>query len=704
MRKDARRKIAAIGLALVTTMSGLLISNSAQAADNPETADIEVLQLATGKNVVAKLARTGNFTTLIAAVQAAGLGDTLSNTQNITVFAPTDAAFAKIPAAQLQSILADKAKLTDLLTYHVSPNRVSERGLSRRGKIATLFGPDITVSGAPEDLVLNGTVGLTLGDIRATNGLIHQIDTVLTVPEKPKDIVDTAIAAGTFTTLVKAVQAADLESTLRSTPNLTVFAPTDAAFAKIPPATLQTILADKNLLKAILTYHVLPRSLRAEQFLNNAPGRVRTLQGERVRFAVIDGKLILNDNVAVTVTDIKASNGIIHVIDTVLTPPTIAGPPTTVIPSSVAPTTGVPTTGVPTTGVPTTAPTTTGPPTTVAPATKDIVDTAIGAGQFTTLVAAVKAAGLEGALRNKAAKLTVFAPTDAAFAKLGDTTINALLKDIPTLTKILTYHVLPSAVSAADVKSLNKGEVTTLSGEKLAFEVKNGKIILNGNVEVIITDIKASNGIIHVIDTVLTPPSLVQPPSTVPGSTVPATTAPATTVPATTVPATTVPAKDIVDTAIANGSFKTLIAAVQAAGLEQTLRTSKNITVFAPTDAAFAKLGDAKIAALLKDIPTLTKILSYHVAPLPFGAADLPRFKIIPTLSGERLTVTSVGGKLVINGNINIVITDVKASNGIIHVIDTVLTPPSLVTPLATTIPPTTIPATTIPATTVPVH
>jgi transforming growth factor-beta-induced protein len=250
MKALTRRKFAAIGLACVTTFGGLFAAGSAQASDDIESAE-QSQQTAAGKNVVAKLARAGNFTTLITAVQAAGLADTLANTGNITVFAPTDAAFAKIPPADLQAIIADKAKLKDLLTYHVSGQRVSERGLARRGKISTLFGADITVTGSPEDLVLNGNVGLTLGDIKATNGIIHQIDTVLTVPAKPKDIVDTAAAAGSFKTLIGAVQAAGLESTLRTTQNLTVYAPTDAAFAKIPPAALQAIVSDKKLLTSI---------------------------------------------------------------------------------------------------------------------------------------------------------------------------------------------------------------------------------------------------------------------------------------------------------------------------------------------------------------------------------------------------------------------------------------------------------------------
>jgi transforming growth factor-beta-induced protein len=435
-------------------------------SESAEAKSEEAAPSGAAKNVVQKLAKAGNFTTLIAAVQAAGLADTLANTQNITVFAPTDAAFAKIPAAQLQAIIADKAKLTDILTYHVSPRPLREAGLARRGKAPTLFGADIAVTGTPEDLVLNGNVNITLGDIRANNGVIHAIDTVLTPPAKPKDVVDTAIAAGQFTTLVAAIQAAGLESTLRTTDNITVFAPTDAAFAKIGKSQLDAIIADKALLTKILTYHVAGRVVTAEQIISAQRGTIRTLQGEKVSFAVQDGKVILNGNVMVTATDIRAKNGIVHVIDTVLLPPSLTAPPKP---------------------------------------TKDVVDTAIGAGQFTTLVAAVQAAGLESTLRN-ASNITVFAPTDAAFAKLGTDTINALLADKAALSNILRYHVgFPQVTSEQFIRRGN-GSIFTLNGQAVRYQVKDGKLFLNDTVLVVTADVRATNGIIHVIDTVLTPP------------------------------------------------------------------------------------------------------------------------------------------------------------------------------------------------------
>ncbi len=134
----------------------------------------------------------------------------------------------------------------------------------------------------------------------------------------------------------------------------------------------------------------------------------------------------------------------------------------------------------------------------------DIVDIAVADGRFTTLVAAVQAAGLEDALRGDG-PLTVFAPTDDAFGKLPEGTIEALLEDIPTLTNILLYHVVDGQVMAADVVGLTSA--TTLQGDSISITVEDGRVFLNGESEVIITDIEASNGVIHVIDTVLMPPA-----------------------------------------------------------------------------------------------------------------------------------------------------------------------------------------------------
>jgi len=168
--------------------------------------------------------------------------------------------------------------------------------------------------------------------------------------------------------------------------------------------------------------------------------------------------------------------------------------------------------GTPACGTPAAAPMATAvPPTavppTAVPAAKDIVDTAIADGRFTTLVTAVQAGGLVDTLKG-AGPFTVFAPTDDAFAKLPTGTVEGLLKpeNLETLKNILLYHVVPGTVMAADVVTLDgKSADTAFAGKSIAISVKDGKVFLNETVQVIITDIATSNGVIHVIDTVLLP-------------------------------------------------------------------------------------------------------------------------------------------------------------------------------------------------------
>ena len=132
-----------------------------------------------------------------------------------------------------------------------------------------------------------------------------------------KDIVDTADAAGSFKTLAAALQAADLVSTLKGEGPFTVFAPTDAAFAKIPKADLDALLKDKNALTKVLTYHVVPGEVMAADVVKLT--QAKTVEGSPINIRVVDGKVMIND-AKVAATDIAASNGVIHVIDTVIMP------------------------------------------------------------------------------------------------------------------------------------------------------------------------------------------------------------------------------------------------------------------------------------------------------------------------------------------------------------------------------------------------
>ena len=296
-------------------------------------------------------------------------------------------------------------------------------------------------------------------------------------------------------------------------------------------------------------------------------------------------------------------------------------------------------------------------------ATKDIVDTAVGAGSFKTLVQAVQAAGLVETLKGPG-PFTVFAPTDDAFAKLPAGTLQSLLANPAALGGVLTYHVVPGKVQAADVVKLTTAK--TVQGSNVTIAVSGSTVRLNGASTVTQTDIQASNGVIHVIDAVLLPPAQAAPTAT-------PTAAPAQAA-----------ARDIVDTAVGAGSFRTLVQAVQAAGLVDTLKGPGPFTVLAPTDAAFAKLPAGTLQSLLANPAQLREVLTYHVIPGKAVAADVVKLNSARTVQGGNVSIAVSGSSVRLNGTSTVTQTDVQASNGVIHVIDTVLLPPSMqVTPAA---------------------
>jgi len=272
------------------------------------------------------------------------------------------------------------------------------------------------------------------------------------------DIVDTAVAAGAFSTLAAALGAADLIATLKGKGPFTVFAPTDEAFAKLPKGTVEDLLKPENKekLASILTYHVLPGEVMASAVLTMDGKTAATVNGASVKIGVKKG-VVMVDDATVTKTDIKTSNGVIHIIDSVMIP------------------------------------------------LPDIVDTAVAAGAFSTLAAALGAADLIATLKGKG-PFTVFAPTDEAFAKLPKGTVEDLLKpeNKEKLASILTYHVLPGEVMASAVLTMDGKTAATVNGASVKIGVKKGVVMVDG-ATVTKTDIKTSNGVIHIIDSVMIP-------------------------------------------------------------------------------------------------------------------------------------------------------------------------------------------------------
>ncbi|MBK9210239.1 MAG: fasciclin domain-containing protein [Anaerolineales bacterium] len=288
------------------------------------------------------------------------------------------------------------------------------------------------------------------------------------------------------------------------------------------------------------------------------------------------------------------------------------------------------------------------PTATPEPMLKDIVDTAVADGRFTTLVAAVGAAELVDTLKGEG-PFTVFAPTDDAFAALPAGTVDELLKpeNKQQLTDILLYHVVSGKVMAADVTALTSA--TTVLGKDVAIKVDMGNVYIN-EAKVIITDIETSNGVIHVIDAVLLPPAEDAAMET----------------------------NTIVDIAVADGRFTTLVAALGAAELVETLSGEGPFTVFAPTDDAFAALPAGTLDSLLlpENKQQLTDILLYHVVSGKVMAADVVTLTSATTVLGKDVTITVKDGNVFLSDTVQVIITDIEASNGVIHVIDAVLLPP----------------------------
>ncbi len=295
-------------------------------------------------------------------------------------------------------------------------------------------------------------------------------------------IVDIAVGNPDFSTLVTALQAAGLVDTLKSAGPFTVFAPTNAAFAKVDSATLAALLNDKAALTRVLTYHVVSGKVLAADVVKLTTAK--TVEGSDVNIAVVGAGVTLNGSTNVTATDIVASNGVIHVIDSVLLPPNLtiaAAPAATPVPKPAA--------------------------TPAAPAdtmSGTAVDAVLANPDFSTLATALQAAGLVDTLKG-AGPFTIFAPTNEAFAKLGEARINRLLANKDELTKYLTYHVLSGKVLSSDIVGSNIRSAPTVAGGKINIRVSNGKVIINSRAQVTQADIQVSNGVIHVIDTVLIP-------------------------------------------------------------------------------------------------------------------------------------------------------------------------------------------------------
>ncbi|XOV94446.1 MAG: fasciclin domain-containing protein [Bacteroidota bacterium] len=581
-------------LAMAASLLTFTACNDDEGMDDMGPED-DIIELAQG---------TSNLSTLVAAVQAADLVETLQGDGPFTVFAPTNDAFNNLPDGVLDYLLDNPTVLAGVLQYHVVSGKVLSTDLTT-GTVATLNG-DIEVN-VGSGVTINGTANVVTADVEATNGVVHIINEVL-IPEGfelpvTDDIVELAQATSNLSTLVAAVTAADLVTTLQGDGPFTVFAPTNEAFSNLPDGVLDYLLDNPAELAEILQYHVVSGKVLSTDL---STGTVATLNGD-IDVDVSSG-VVINGSATVVNADIEATNGVVHIIDEVLIPEGFI--------------------------------------------TDNIVSVASGAESLSTLVTALSLfPDLVETLQGNG-PFTVFAPTNEAFAGLLAAIGQTDLNDIPesVVRTILEYHVISGAkVLSTDLT--NGQTATTVSGEDITVSLDGGVFISGAAVST--ADVGALNGVVHIVDDVMVPPSILPVVGT------------------------------IVAPAYFNKDFSTLIAAVTAAD-EDILSvllgegTGNGLTLFAPTNAAFEAAGITE----LPDGATLSAVLKYHVVDGTIMAADLPTTGVgateIESLGGMfYLTNKGTGDGVFINGKTEVVMTNIEGSNGVVHVIDQTILPPS---------------------------
>jgi transforming growth factor-beta-induced protein len=530
------------------------------------------------------------FSTLVGIVQDLGLEETLA-TEELTVFAPTNAAFENISDA-IPSLTNDD--LEQIVTYHLLAGTVLSTDLEAQQDVEMLQGELALIQSSAAGVTINGFASVVEADLTASNGVIHAIDEVLLPTEyrvalQGPSLVEVAENAGNFETLLGLVDDLGLRTTLQFLGPYTAFAPTDEAFSNlfevVDPATLTP-----EQLGFILTYHVLFGETLSTDL--QATQTVPTVAEEPVYITAGEDGVAVNGTANVTTADVtEPTNGVIHIVDQVLLPNAFN---------------------------------------TVAGVVSKNYDLA------TLLSVVAERPAILDVLNDAASSLTVFAPDNAAFT--------AALEAFPELTadqitEILTYHVLAAEVLSTDLEAAQT--VETLSEESIYVTVEEGTVTINNSATVTNADLNGNNGVVHVIDGVLLPNKF----------------------------------QNIVQIASKNYDLSTLVSLVADAGLVSTLEGDGPFTVFAPTNAAFEAVSET-LATLSEE--QVADVLTYHVAALEALSGDLSDGMEVPTVQGESITVNiDAEGNVTLNGSVNVVTVDLQGTNGVIHIIDGVLLPPS---------------------------
>jgi len=417
-----------------------------------------------GQNIVQLAKSDKDLSTLVQALIAGQLVDTLSGKGPFTVFAPTNEAFAKIETKALNALLANKKELDKVLEYHVLAANLSMRELMAVKIAKTIEGENVKVSDPGSSAIKVNDANVLKSDVEASNGIVHVIDALLMPPSMPPlptklDIVQVAQRSADLSTLVSALTAGKLVKTLEGKGPFTVFAPTNEAFAKIPKDKLTQLLGNQNLLDKLLEYHVVSGDFSMRDLMSAKV--INTLEKQEVVVRSMSGDIMVN-NADVTTADVEGTNGVVHVIDKVLVPPDFP----------------------------------------MMLYAEDIVELAESQPDLSTLVQALVVGKLTTTLSGKG-PFTVFAPTNEAFAKIPAADLQKLLANPTELDSVLEYHVLAGQFTMRDLMAVKTAK--TLEGDTIIVG-GSGSVINVNDAKVVKADVAATNGIVHLIDTVLSLP------------------------------------------------------------------------------------------------------------------------------------------------------------------------------------------------------
>lgn len=528
--------------------------------------------------------------TLETAIQLAGLEDVYNLNDPVTLFAPTDNAFNMLPIETLNALLADpQGDLRTLLLSHSVNNIVRGADLTDGQSIIMADGTEVLVTVNNGDIFINDAQ-VIIADIVADNGIVHVIDAVIMPPVQRNTVYDIIVNNDEYSILEDAINAAGLDIQLIEDASVTFFAPNNDAFNALPQDVLDDLLADPmGMLREILLFHQFNFNLPTASMFSGL--QIIMANGEQTTITNSPAGLFINESLIIN-GDIMADNGFVHEVNAIIQPIEI---------------------------------------------TTSVYDVISSEEELSIFKTAVDASGLDQEL-TESALVTVFAPSDQAFDALPPGVLDELLSDPNGLLRdLVNYHIYEGLLLS---NFLTDGlDISMANGATVTVTEQPDGIYIH-NARVIIQDLQADNGVVHVLDAVIMAPD---------------------------------ERNTVYDVIANNTNLNTLTSAIDAAGLDQDLIDADGITVFAPTDLAFDFLPDGVLDAFLSDpMGDLRTVLFNHTFNGELMSSDLDDGRLLIMQGGLAATISIRSEGLFIN-NAQIVLENVLADNGIVHIIDAVI-------------------------------